>query len=134
MAMIVFYEKLGCQTNGRQRKILSDAGHTLVVRDLLSEPWSYETLLPFLENLPVSQWFNRASPRVKSGEISPETLDARQSMESLLSDHLLIRRPLIECNGKKMAGFEMDEISRLTGLSAPIHHEGVPDFFSCANE
>ncbi len=134
MATIIFYEKPGCQTNGRQKKILSDSGHTLIVRDLLSEPWSFETLLPFLERLPVSQWFNRASPRVKSGEISPETLDARQSMEYLLSDHLLIRRPLIECMGKKLAGFEMDEISRLTGLSARIHDEDVTDFSGCAQE
>lgn len=87
-----------------------------------------------MENLPVSQWFNRASPRVKSGEISPETLDEKKSMEVLLSDHLLIRRPLIECMGKKMAGFEIDEISRLTGVSGPIHDESVTDGFGCANE
>ena len=134
MSVILFYEKPGCQTNSRQKKILSDSGHTLVVRDLLSEPWSFETLFPFLENLPVSQWFNRASPRVKSGEISPEMLDEKKSMEYLLSDHLLIRRPLIECMGKKMAGFEIDEIFRLTGLSAPIHDNGVADGFGCANE
>ena len=134
MSVILFYEKPGCQTNSRQKKILSDSGHSLVVRDLLSEPWSFETLFPFLENLPVSQWFNRASPRVKSGEISPEMLDEKKSMEYLLSDHLLIRRPLIECMGKKMAGFEIDVISRLTGVSGPIHDEGVEDGFGCANE
>jgi hypothetical protein len=36
--------------------------------------------------------------------------------------------------GKKMAGFEIDEISRLTGVSGPIHDESVTDGFGCANE
>ena len=134
MAMVIFYEKPGCQTNSRQKKILSDRGHTLVVRNLLSEPWSSETLLPFLENLPVPQWFNRASPRLKSGEIDPETLDARVALDYLLSDHLLIRRPLIECMGKQLAGFDPDEISRLTGVSGTIPQEEKPESLGCTNE
>ena len=134
MATIVFYEKPGCQTNARQKTILLELSHTLVVRNILSEPWTPETLLPFFENRPVSQWFNRASPRVRSGEIDPGSLNSKEALSLLLSDHLLIRRPLIECMGKKLAGFEMDEISRLTGLSARIHDEDVTDFSGCAQE
>jgi len=39
MATIIFYEKPGCKTNAQQKNILSQLGHSLVVRDLLSEPW-----------------------------------------------------------------------------------------------
>jgi hypothetical protein len=50
---------------------------------LLSEPWSRESLLAFLNPLPVDQWFNRAAPRIKSGEVVPEALDADDALALL---------------------------------------------------
>lgn len=93
MAHIVFYEKPGCGGNAKQRALLEAAGHTLDRRSLLDEPWTRESLLAFLQALPVVQWFNRAAPRVKSGEIIPESLDADAALALLLTEHLLIRRP-----------------------------------------
>ncbi|MHB1563087.1 MAG: ArsC/Spx/MgsR family protein [Leptospirillum sp.] len=127
MATIVFYEKPGCQTNARQKTILLELSHTLVVRNILSEPWTPETLLPFFENRPVSRWFNRASPRVRSGEIDPGSLNAKEALSLLLSDHLLIRRPLIELSGKYLAGFDLEEISKVAGFSKPVFADAGSD-------
>ena len=120
MTHLRFYEKPGCGGNARQRALLEAAGHTLERRDLLAEPWTRERLLQFLAPLPVPQWFNRAAPRVKSGEIVPERLDAETALAALLAQPLLIRRPLLErADGARLVGFDTAEVERFVGLSAP---------------
>jgi nitrogenase-associated protein len=110
MATIIFYEKPGCINNTRQKKLLEQAGHTVIAKNLLSEVWSAERLHPFLRHYLVSEWFNRAAPRVKSGEIAPEKLRAAEALRLLLAEPLLIRRPLMEIEGEYFAGFEAQQI------------------------
>lgn len=95
MAHVVFFEKPGCGGNARQKKLLSDSGHSVEARNLLAEPWSEAALLSFFGGRPVAEWFNRASPRIKAGEIVPETMNAQQALSLMLADPLLIRRPLL---------------------------------------
>lgn len=124
MTDIVFYEKPGCGGNARQRALLESAGHTLTRRNLLTAPWTRDTLLPFLAPLPVAQWFNRAAPRVKGGEIVPEALDAEAALALLLAEPLLIRRPLMQRpDGARLVGFELAEVAAFVGLgdaAAPL--------------
>jgi nitrogenase-associated protein len=108
LANVVFYEKPGCGTNARQKRMLEAAGHSVIARSLLAEPWTAERLHAFFAGMPVSSWFNSASPRVKSGEIDPGNLDVPAALALMLADPLLIRRPLLEALGKRRAGFEND--------------------------
>ena len=120
MTHIVFYEKPGCGGNARQRALLEAAGHTLERRSLLAAPWTREALLAFLQPLPVAQWFNRAAPRVKAGEVVPEALTPEAAMALLLAEPLLIRRPLMQRpDGQRLVGFDTAEVERFVGLSAP---------------
>lgn len=116
MAHVRFYEKPGCATNARQKTMLSEAGHTVEALSLLAEPWTTERLAGFFMDMPVSQWFNRASPRVKSGEIDPFGLDADTALARLIADPLLIRRPLMEVGDWRSAGFDAAVIDRAIGL------------------
>ncbi|WP_373565442.1 ArsC/Spx/MgsR family protein [Bradyrhizobium diazoefficiens] len=50
----------------------------------------------FFRNMPVGSWFNRAAPRVKSGEVNLDSIDAASALALMVSDPLLIRRPLID--------------------------------------
>lgn len=118
MALVIFYEKPGCGGNARQRKLLSDSGHDLSVRDLLSQPWTPETLRPFFGAMPVADWFNRASPRVKSGEVVPEEMTAASALALMCSDPLLIRRPLMQVGEERRAGFVDAEVDAWIGLKA----------------
>ena len=119
MATIVFFEKPGCAGNARQRALLLTAGHGLERRDLLTEPWTAETLLAFVGALPVPHWFNRAAPRIKRGEVVPEQLDAPSALAALLADPLLIRRPLMQrADGACLVGFDLAEVERFVGLGA----------------
>jgi nitrogenase-associated protein len=116
MAQITFYEKTGCSGNARQKTLLQAAGHTLVVRDLRDVAWSRAKLLDFLQYLPIAEWFNRAAPDVKNGEIVPETLDESTALGLLQNNPLLIRRPLMEADGVRLVGFDSAAVAAWVGL------------------
>lgn len=116
MAIVHFWEKPGCAGNARQKEILRRAGHSLVVHDLLNHPWTAEELGLFLAELPVPEWFNRMSPRVKSGEVDPDALSPGEAMPLLLADPVLIRRPLMASGGRREVGFVLNVVAEWVGL------------------
>ena len=117
MAVVTFFEKPGCANNTRQKQILSAAGHQVSARDLLTEQWTADRLRAFFGATPVADWFNRAAPRVKSGEIVPEHVSADQALALMLAEPLLIRRPLMEVGDRRMAGFDQAQVENWIGLS-----------------
>ena len=128
MAHVTFWGKPGCAGNARQIALLRASGHTLDVRDLRTEPWTDTRLRRFFGDMPVARWFNQGAPKVKRGEIRPETLDEASALALLQAEPLLIRRPLLECNERRMAGFEPDAIAAWIGLAhspTPVT-EGCP--------
>lgn len=133
MALVVFYEKPGCAGNARQKALLRASGHTVIARSILDPHWTRMQLLSFLKSLPVVAWFNRNSPRVKSGEVLPEAFgeaDATTVLGMLQEDPLLIRRPLLEVDGERRAGFEIEEIAAWIGLSEGVVPDGT-NFEAC---
>lgn len=135
MAMVTFYEKPGCANNSRQKLLLAAAGHTVQAKSLLTEPWTRERLLEFFGSRPVAEWFNRAAPAVKSGAFVPEALDADTAIALMLAEPLLIRRPLIEAEGRRETGFDPVVIDAWLGLNqkpegnledCPQRHEAKP--------
>lgn len=116
MATIIFYEKPGCANNTRQKVLLAAAGHTVLSKNLLTESWTRERLLQFFGNRPVSEWFNRAAPRIKSGEVIPEELDAETALAMMHVEPLLIRRPLMETDSRMEVGFNLEQIDAWLGL------------------
>jgi len=130
MARIYFYEKPGCINNTRQKKILRNAGHEIIERNLLSESWTADRLRPFFAEKPVADWFNRSAPRIKSGEIIPERIDAGQALALMIEDPLLIRRPLMATTSHYLCGFDTDEVTAMLGM-APQQLSDVGDVKSC---
>ena len=132
MAHITFFEKPGCGGNAKQKALLLAAHHTLDVRDLLRWPWTAESLLAFLAPLPVAEWFNRAAPRVKSGQVVPETLTADAALALLLAEPLLIRRPLMQRtdNQSRHVGFDTEAVDAWIGLGTK---PASPSLEGCAS-
>ncbi len=122
--MLNFYEKPGCINNSKQKQLLEAAGCEFQAHDLLAEPWSTERLAAFFQGLPVADWFNRSAPRVKSGEVVPEALSADEALALLLQEPLLIRRPLMERDGKHLVGFDRDAMRERFAIQLP---DEVPD-------
>lgn len=124
MATIIFYQKPGCATNARQIQALKSAGHDVVVQDILKEPWHADELRSFFRNMPVGSWFNRAAPRVKSGEVNLNSIDAASALALMVSDPLLIRRPLIDLDGIRCAGLDREPALSLLGHQTQEHLQG----------
>jgi nitrogenase-associated protein len=117
MATVVFFEKPGCANNARQKLWLANAGHGVDARSLLEEPWTRERLLAFFGDRPVALWFNRAAPRVKSGELVPEEIVADAALALMIKEPLLIRRPLMEADGRREVGFDAELVDAWLGLA-----------------
>jgi len=122
MADVIFFEKPGCGGNARQKALLESAGHRVFARDLLGEPWTVASLRPFFGDRPVADWFNRAAPAVKNGEVVPETMDEASALAAMVERPLLIRRPLMQVGEQRDCGFETERVDSWIGLS-----EGAPE-------
>ena len=124
---LVFYEKPGCINNRKQKQILQDAGYSLDVKNLLTEPWQPLRLRAFFGDKPVIDWFNQSAPRVKSGEVNPAVLSEEEALSAMIAEPLLIRRPLIDCGQNQfLCGFDLDQIQRVTNTETGERID-VPD-------
>jgi nitrogenase-associated protein len=117
MAQVIFYEKPGCAGNARQKALLRASGHLVVARNLMTEPWSVSSLRPYFGTKPIKDWFNQASPRVKSGEIDIGDLTPERALIMMIADPTLIRRPLMRVDESCEAGFDQQRVSAWIGLS-----------------
>lgn len=131
MATVVFYEKPGCANNARQKVLLAAAGHTVLAKSLLAEKWSASRLREFFGTLPVAEWFNPSAPRIKSGEVLPDTLNEPAALGLMLADPLLIRRPLMDVDGQRRVGFDQDAVDLWIGLASKMPRENLE---ACAKD
>ncbi|MDA8230298.1 MAG: arsenate reductase family protein [Magnetospirillum sp.] len=116
MAHVIFYEKPGCANNTLQKRLLIASGHMVVAKDIIAEPWTPDRLRRFFEKRPVAEWFNPAAPRIKSGEVCPANLTESQALDAMCRDPLLIRRPLIEAENRRVCGFDEVFLATWIGL------------------
>jgi nitrogenase-associated protein len=126
--LIHFYEKPGCINNTRQKRLLEQHGHRVEAHSLLDQQWNAATLRLFFTDMPVSEWFNVASPRVKSGEIIPTDFNEESALLAMIDDPLLIRRPLIDVYGELVCGFDNPLVKSLLGENTDISN-----VLSCPN-
>lgn len=112
MAKIRFYEKPDCINNAKQRQLLIQSGHKVIRYDLLLVNWDALSLRRFFGDLPVANWFNYNAPAIKYGWIEPEVLDEPQALSLMISDPILIRRPLMQVDNQYMVGFDMDIVDK----------------------
>ncbi len=118
MAFVIFYEKPGCINNTKQKALLKSAGHSVDARNFLTASWTAERLRGFFGDRPISEWFNKTAPAIKSGAIDPENVDVDTALALMLADPLLIRRPLIQVDDRVTVGFDPELIDTWIGLDA----------------
>lgn len=120
MATVIFYEKPGCANNTRQKRLLTEAGHQVIAKNILEQPWQAAILRLFFNDLAVRDWFNYSAPAIKYGEIEPDKLDETQALPLLCANPLLIRRPLMQVGSDYRAGFDVEKVAAWIGLQ-PIN-------------
>lgn len=119
MATVIFYEKPGCFNNAQQKRLLVEAGHRVLARNLLTENWTAERLRPFFGEHPVSEWFNRSAPVVRNGDVVLEELSEAEALKLMVEEPLLIRRPLMQVGERCEMGFDLRRVNGWIGLAAP---------------
>lgn len=131
MAKVIFYEKPSCHTNARQKALLLASGHEVEPHNVLTEPWTVSRLRPFFGVKPVSEWFNPACPRVKSGEVKPDELSPEAALALMVEDPRLIRRPLLQVGDALDVGFDAAKVDAWIGLAQT--ERPVADVCACQN-
>ena len=116
MATVISWEKPGCINNTRQKELLRAAGHQVLDRNLLTEPWNAGYLRRFFGDLPVTAWFNGSAPAIKAGRITPAALDEAEALAAMIAEPLLIRRPLMQVGDECVAGFDPPRVATWIGL------------------
>jgi nitrogenase-associated protein len=113
LKLVVFYEKPFCAANTKQKNILRSSGCTLIERNLLEHGLDKEGLRSFMGDKSVEEWFNPAAPAIKNKEIIPNELDEETAMGLLMSNPILIRRPLMIIGTEKLCGFDAQRVSEV---------------------
>ncbi|MEM8718154.1 MAG: ArsC/Spx/MgsR family protein [Cyanobacteria bacterium P01_G01_bin.39] len=119
MAQVIFYERPGCVNNARQKALLWASGHEVTAHNILTTPWTADSLRPFFGDRPIREWFNQSAPQIKMGEITPENLDEAAALELMIQDPTLIRRPIIQVGDVCQLGFNRAVVDEWIGLSSP---------------
>ncbi len=125
MAGIIYFGKPNCINNQKQISILKAAGHEVREHDICSYPWTTEVLRRFFGQLPVCEWFNLTAPAIKSRTMDVNALSDGQALAAMIQDPLLIRRPLMEIDGRPLCGFRIEQLDRQIGLSPVPGAESV---------
>jgi len=116
--IVTFYEKPGCVTNQKQKKLLIENGYLLQVKSLLDTKFFPEDLIQFFDPLPVHAWFNPNAPKIKQGLINPKTYSAEDAIVAFLKEPILIKRPLLVIEDHYLCGFDTKTISTI--LNKPL--------------
>ncbi len=127
MTRLWFYEKPGCVGNRNQLTLLRRLGYQPEVQNLLSQPWTAETLRPFFGSKPVSEWFNSTAPAVRNGAINISRLEPDQALRLMVAEPLLIRRPLLQYGAFRQSGFEPGPVLIALGIPEDL----LTDLNSC---
>nr|WP_320189872.1 ArsC/Spx/MgsR family protein [uncultured Desulfobacter sp.] len=125
MAQVTFYEKPGCINNTKQKTWLAAAGHDVTEKNILETQWTREELLLYFGDRPVADWFNRTAPLVKSGQVNPDAVNTEEALDLMLTNPILIKRPLLRVADERMQGFIVDAVHAWIGLDPSKGNEAV---------
>ena len=108
-----FYEKTGCSGNAKQKELLKSHNISFSVKSLLDTSWSKETLSEFFKGLETKDIFNPFAPQIRDKEIDISKLSKDEAINLMIKNPILIKRPLLDINGVKICGFDIEKINEL---------------------
>ncbi len=108
-----FYEKTGCSGNAKQKELLKNHNIYFSVKSLLDTPWTQQTLSEFFKVLEVIDIFNPFAPQIRDKEIDISKLSKDEAINLMIKNPILIKRPLLDINGVKICGFDIEKINEL---------------------
>ena len=108
-----FYEKTGCSGNAKQKELLKSHNISFSVKSLLDTSWSKETLSEFFKGLETKDIFNPFAPQIRDKQIDINSFSKDEAITLMIKNPILIKRPLLDINGVKICGFDIEKINEL---------------------
>ncbi|MBC2884509.1 ArsC family reductase [Ochrobactrum sp. CM-21-5] len=107
---VTIYGIKNCDTMKKARTWLDDQGIDHAFHDYKKEGLDGETLDGFLKHIPWEQLLNRAGTTFrKLPEEVRQTVDAAKARELMLAQPSMVKRPVLEKDGKLTVGFKPDQ-------------------------
>ena len=116
MKIVIFYKKPGCVTNAKQKTRLRNAGCMVIERNILKHQMGKEQMSMFFEGKPIEKWFNHNAPLIKNEEVDLSKLNRDEALELLVSNPIMIKRPLLIIKDKMISGFDEEKIEELLDI------------------
>ena len=113
MIPIIFYEKPGCINNTKQKVKLKEFGFNVICTNLLETNFSKNQLLSFFDGREIKECINKNAPAIKNSELDIENLSDENILELMISNPILIKRPLITVGSNKFCGFDINKLLNL---------------------
>lgn len=107
---VTIYGIKNCDTMKKARSWLEDRGIDYAFHDYKKEGLDGETLDRFLKSIPWEQLLNRAGTTFrKLPEEERRTVDAAKARELMLAQPSMVKRPVLDHDGKLTVGFKPDQ-------------------------
>lgn len=110
---IIFYEKPNCAGNAKQKKLLTLNGVSYETRSILDTQWTETLLHSFFEGLATKDIYNPFAPKIKNKELDIDTISKEALIALMISEPILIKRPLLEIDEVKICGFDIEKINQI---------------------
>jgi arsenate reductase (glutaredoxin) len=117
----IFYEKTACSGNAKQKELLKNHNISFTVKSLLDTKWTFEVLNEFFNGMEVKDMFNPFAPQIKNEEINILNIKRDEAINLMIKEPILIKRPLLDINGVKLCGFNIEQINKLLNVNIDIN-------------
>lgn len=106
--MIQVYGIKNCDSVKKARSFFKKHNLEYALRDFKTEKISCNEVSSWLEQIDIKTLFNSKSTTYKTLKLKELNLDEEAQKEWLCKENLLVKRPVIEYNGKLIVGFNED--------------------------
>ena len=114
---LIFYEKQGCVTNGKQKKLLKRLGIDVSVVNIVEHCWAPSELELFFVDKPIGDCVNPSAPAIKDGKLKVSSISREELYAAMIDSPILIKRPLmrIDQNGEALhlVGFDLKRLETI---------------------
>lgn len=111
--MVRLYGIKNCDSVKKAIKFLKEHEIAYELVDFKATPVGCDIVRPWLEQVEMKTLFNTRGTTYRTLKLKELNLDEEQQLQWLCKENLLIKRPVMEHNGRIMVGFNQEDYEKL---------------------
>ena len=111
--MVKLYGIKNCDSVKKAVKFLKANGIDYEFIDFKTTPVDCDTVTPWLKQVEMKKLFNTRGTSYRTLKLKELTLNEEQQLEWLCRENLLIKRPVLDLNGKITVAFDQEVYEKL---------------------